>query len=87
MSPEAVRAYLEKVRVPLFVWSLVPTAAPDLERWGTVEDISSMDRLRKAFRALKKDLESQRVAWIEGKHLPQQVALTGKGRLLLELVE
>jgi hypothetical protein len=87
MSPEAVRGYLEKVRVPLFVWSLVPPAAPDLERWGTVEDISSMDRLRKAFRALKKDLASQRVAWIEGKHLPQQVALTDKGRLLLELVD
>lgn len=87
MSPETVRRYLEKVRVPLFVWSLVTPTSTDLERWGSVEDVSSIDRLRKAFGALKKDLESQRIAWIEGRHLPQEVALTEKGKSFFDLVQ
>ena len=87
MAPQSVRRYLQKVRVPLYVWSLVRPTAPQIERWGTVEDVSSIDRLRKAFRTLKKDVESQRVVWIEGKHLPQQVELTDRGRAILGPVE
>jgi len=78
-APEAVRRYLASVRVPLHVWSLVdPATRPELSRWGAVVDISSVDKLRKAFLALKADLRSQRVVWFEGKHLPQKIALTEK---------
>jgi hypothetical protein len=79
LSPEAVRRYLASVRVPLHVWSLVdPAARPEFARWGPVADVGSIDRLRKAFRALEADLRSQRVVWFEGMHLPQEIALTEK---------
>lgn len=78
-SPEAVRHYLSSVRVPLHVWSLVePATRPEFARWGEVVDISSVDKLRKAIRALQADLRSQRVVWFEGKHLPQKIELTEK---------
>jgi hypothetical protein len=61
------------------VWSLVdPAARPEFARWGPVVDVGSIDRLRKAFRALEADLRSQRVVWFEGMHLPQEIALTEK---------
>jgi hypothetical protein len=77
--PEAVRSYLASVRVPLHVWSLVdPATRPEFARWGVVVDVSSVDRLRKAFLALRADIRSQRVVWFEGKHLPQRIELTEK---------
>lgn len=80
-SPEAVRHYLGTLGVPLHVWSLVdPASRPEFGRWGPVTDVSSVDRLRKAFLALKADFRSQRVVWFEGKHLPQKVELTGEAR-------
>lgn len=87
MRPPTVRGYLEKVRVPLFVWSLVPPTPSDRERWGAIEDIGSPERLRKALRALKKEIESQRVAWFEGEHLPHEIALTEQGKALFELAK
>jgi hypothetical protein len=78
--PEGVRRYLESISVPLHVWSLVDPARPEIARWGQVVDISSVDKLRKAFLAVKADLRSQRVVWFEGKHLPQKIELTGEAR-------
>lgn len=82
---EAVRSYLEDLRVPLFVWSLVdPGSRPELERWGTVLDVSTPHRLREAVRILKKNLKDQQILWIDGKHLPQAISLTGKGAILFD---
>ena len=75
-TPETVRHYLATLGVPLHVWSLVdPARRPEFARWGPVADVSSVDRLRKAFLALRADLLSQRVVWFEGKHLPQKIEL------------
>lgn len=75
-SPETVRRYLETLRVPLHVWSLVdPATRPEFARWGTVVHIASVEKLRKAFLDLKAELRSQRVVWFEGKHLPQKIEL------------
>lgn len=80
-SPESVRHYLATLGVPLHVWSLVdPATRPEFARWGAVVDVSSVDRLRKAFLALQADVRSQRVVWFEGKHLPQKIALTEQAR-------
>ena len=87
LNVKTVRRYLEKVRVPLFVWALVdPPSRPDLTRWGAVEDIRTVARLRKAFRALEENLESQRIVWIDGKHLPQEIVLSEKA-VGIELVD
>ena len=76
-APAAVRAYLEKMRVPLFVWSLENRTADRIAAaWGPVEDVSSFAKLKGAFEKLRQELDSQQVVWIEGRHLPQQIALS-----------
>jgi hypothetical protein len=87
LSPDNVRLYLSRLRVPLFVWSLVDRSnRPDIARWGTVVDVSSAQRLGKAVRDLRSALKEQHVLWIDGKHLPQEISLTEKGHALFELV-
>jgi hypothetical protein len=90
--PDAVRRYLERLRVPLYVWSFagggaaVPAAAWGKAGRGGFEDVSSAEEMRRAFGRLKADLESQSIVWVEGRHLPQQVELVEKGDGV-ELVE
>jgi hypothetical protein len=44
--------------------------------WGHVEDISSFAKLKTAFAVMRKDLDSQQMVWLEGRHLPQDIALS-----------
>ena len=76
-----VRRYLERLRVPLYVWSLVPLGShpPALAPWGEAEDISSWPGLERAVEHLRHDLERQSIVWLEGRHLPQQIELVGNG--------
>jgi hypothetical protein len=86
LSPEQVRSYLARLHVPLVVWSLVdPSTHPEFARWGAVVDVSSAQRLRRAVRDLRRNLESQHILWIDGKHLPQEISLTERGASLLEV--
>ena len=78
-SPASVRRYLETIRVPLTVWSLKnPEKQPLAKSWGAVEDISSAARLEKAVNRLKAGLASQRIVWVQGRYLPQEIALSEK---------
>lgn len=79
-TPEAVRRYLERIRVPLCVWSLSKSEqeAASCALWGPAEDISSFSKLRQAVSRLKENLEAQYVVWLEGRHLPQDIALSEK---------
>lgn len=73
----AVRRYLDAIHVPLFVWSLEsPKKNPGLAVWGDVEVVSSVPRLSKAVAKLRREMESQRIVWLEGRHLPQSIALS-----------
>ena len=75
LTPAQVRGYMSSLRVPLTVW----TTAEDLESdtdWGTVVSISSLGRLDKAFNSVKRDLDHQRIVWLEGIHLPQTISLS-----------
>jgi len=82
-APAAVRRYLERIHVPLFVWSLDPSASQT--EWGAVEDVSSPAKLEKAVKRLRQELEAQQVVWLEGRHLPQDISLeeTGDGMALV----
>jgi hypothetical protein len=74
-APAAVRRYLAALHVPLFVWS---ADVPDRQlkaAWGTVEEFTTRDGLDRGFRALARELETQRIVWVEGRHLPQSIAL------------
>jgi len=64
VSPAAVRRYLQRVGVPLHVWS-VTGPRPDLaESWGPVRDISSALLLQGATVQLTRELSTQRIAWL-----------------------
>jgi hypothetical protein len=82
-TPAMVRAYLDRIRVPLYVWSFDPSASGKADPWVAAEDISNTAKLRVAVERLRRELESQAVVWVEGKYLPQQVelseALKGRG--------
>jgi hypothetical protein len=83
-TPAAVRRYLQSMRVPLFVWSLEKPKKPALDAWGPTEDISSLSKLHRAFGRLESELESQRIVWVEGRHLPQSITLApGEGAELV----
>jgi hypothetical protein len=80
-SPALVRSYLAKIHVPLFVWSLEGRTADRVAAaWGETQDVSSYPKLKDAFQRLQRELESQQVVWLEGRHLPQELALSDEAR-------
>ncbi|HEX8408092.1 MAG TPA: hypothetical protein VF883_04470 [Thermoanaerobaculia bacterium] len=60
----AVRRYLQRVGVPLYVWSFTGPRPELAETWGEVQDVSTPERLGEATAGLRADLNSQRVAWL-----------------------
>lgn len=70
-SPAAVRAYLDALGVPLRVWSLAGGRAA--EEWGATTAVTSYFQLDNAVTALRRDLERQRLVWLSGVGLPQEV--------------
>ncbi len=84
-----VRRYLSSLRVPLAVWWIRGSASssdlsPPLagesrlvsaER-GPAAEISSIKALKAALTDLRRELDAQRIFWVEGHHLPQNVRLT-----------
>jgi hypothetical protein len=78
-TPGAVRRYLALIRVPLFVWSLKSLSSQPLAAgWGKVEDISTSAKLDAAVRRLKAELALQRIVWVQGRYLPQDITLSDK---------
>jgi hypothetical protein len=79
--PATVRGYLAAIGVPLFVWS-VGRPGRALEDWGEVQNIALPWDLRRAYQRLEKELLSQQIVWLQGRHLPQAITLaaaTGAG--------
>ncbi len=78
-SAAAVRRYLAAIRVPLYVWSVrAPPYSAAVTAWGKVEDVSSFYQMSRAYRRLNRDLAAQRIVWLQGRHLPQSIALSSK---------
>ena len=75
-TPAAVRAYLESIRVPLSVWCVAPEAlVPTRETWGEAEDVSTSGKFDAAVEKLKRELQQQRIIWLDGRLLPQKIEL------------
>jgi hypothetical protein len=72
-APSAIRRYLQALRVPLFVWSLDPD--PPRSDWGEVTPVATRSQLRAAYAKLRESLDAQAIVWVEGRRLPQQIAL------------
>ncbi|HZF07954.1 MAG TPA: hypothetical protein VFE33_04100 [Thermoanaerobaculia bacterium] len=85
-DPATVRRYLAAIHVPLYVWSVAaPHHDPRIAAWGEVQNISSFSDLRRAFDRLDADLASQRIVWLDGRHLPQGIALSKAAEKAFEL--
>jgi hypothetical protein len=69
-----VKRYLGLLRVPLFVWSL-EDSAPERSPWGEVVAVGTRSGLRAAYARLRDSLDAQRILWVEGRYLPQEIAL------------
>ena len=79
LSPEEAQAYLRDLGVPLWVVRFGSGPTP----WGEGFDLGSLDkpadaqrRFAQVFEELKKQLDRQRLVWLEGRHLPQDIALS-----------
>ncbi len=75
---DAARRYLEDLRVPLVVWDLSGPAAVAPQGWGDLKVIENADDLVRQVRRLRYRLGEQRIVWLRGRHLPQQIELTEK---------
>lgn len=58
---DVVRRYLASVGVPFHVWSV---RGVETKRWGTAEDVSTVDGFHAAVERLRAELERQRIAWL-----------------------
>ena len=87
LSPQLTSDYLRAIGVPLFVWSLVPPRAA--QEWRDVTDVSTPMAFRRAFDALDRSLRAQRIVWINGDYLPNEVTVSpaGQGTVLQNRVE
>jgi hypothetical protein len=64
------------LRVPLVIWRLgVDSAKAANMPWGAARPLASLLDLGSAAAQLQQDLARQRIAWVEGRHLPQRIEL------------
>jgi hypothetical protein len=70
-----VRRFLAALHVPLYVWCVGPPSAALQDVWGVVDDASTRHGLDHAFDRMMDELARQRVVLVEGKVLPQTIAV------------
>ncbi len=70
--PRLARRYLESIQVPMVVWATRRTAG---EAWGKARRLRSRRDVELAWLDLLESLERQRIVWVRGAHLPQQIEL------------
>ncbi|HEY0511903.1 MAG TPA: hypothetical protein VGH73_08365 [Thermoanaerobaculia bacterium] len=75
-DPATVRRFLAALRVPLFVWSLGdPEPGSTAAAWGA-EDVTLTRHLYRAVDRIRDELDSQRIVMVDGRRLPQSIALS-----------
>ena len=79
-SPEVARRYLADLHVPLFVWDLSGPAARPPDGWGEPRPVDNADDLLRAVQRVRSRLEEQRIVWLSGRHLPQDIALSDRAK-------
>ena len=75
-GPATVRRYLAAVRVPLFVWSLYGPDTALRQGLGAGRGRLQPSRHEEAVARLRGELDRQQIVWLDGRHLPQDIALT-----------
>ncbi len=81
LSAGGVRSYLSALGVPLFVWTVGPLGPDAAAEWAgatEIADVSTAILFDKAGDRLRAYMGRQRIVWVEGIHLPQEVALSAR---------
>jgi hypothetical protein len=73
-TPAAVHAFLQRLDVPLHVWSAA-RAGKSAKDWPPARSIGNVEAVRKAVEALRQDLDSQRIVWIAGRYLASEIVM------------
>ena len=77
-SPQVALRFLADLHVPVFVWDLSGPISDPPPGWGRMRPVDNVDDLVRAVRRVRSQLEDQRVVWLNGRHLPQNVELSDK---------
>ncbi len=81
-----VRRYLAALHVPLFIWSVgKPEPGSAAAAWGKVTVTTGLVDLNRAFLDLRDNLDSQRILLVDGRLLPQSIALSPLAAFRVEL--
>jgi hypothetical protein len=81
ITPQAARAYLQSMNVPLLIWTPERRiSALDLPGWGLPDDVSTDQQLQAAVGRLDKALRAQRIVWLAGSHLPSAITIASSVR-------
>jgi hypothetical protein len=78
-TPETVIRYLHRIQVPLVVWQTGPSRNATTV-WGANRIVGNYNIVLGATKELQKLLESQRIAWLQGQHLPHEITLAESAR-------
>jgi len=79
-SVEAARRYLSALRVPLIVWDLSGPTRDVPPGWGDSRPVDNVDDLVREVRRVRYQLDEQRIVWVNGRHLPQDIELSTKAK-------
>ena len=79
-TPREVRSFLADLRVPLLVWSPGKAA---VSGWGRARRLDNPRAVERAIAELRRIVDRQRIAWIGGLHLPQEITVSGRRRIHL----
>ena len=80
LDPRDVRSFLADLRVPLVVWDLSGPRGTPPSAWSVDAVIEDFDSLARATRRLQYRLDEQRVVWVGGRHLPQELGFGPEAR-------
>ena len=76
-DPAAVRRYLAQLGVPLEVWVVGRSSREIRRQWGDeVRSVGGLGSFSAAVEDLARRLDRQRIVWVEGRLLPQEIATT-----------
>ncbi|MCM2270640.1 MAG: hypothetical protein NDJ75_11105, partial [Thermoanaerobaculia bacterium] len=78
LDPAHLRRYLAALRVPLHVWRLRRWRDAGPDPWAPAALVDTASRFSVAVEALADDLESQRIVWLEGAHLPAELEIAAR---------
>lgn len=76
-DPATVQRFLAALRVPLFVWYLQkPAPGSPAAAWAGGVDATFIAGVVESTVQIREELRSQRIVLVDGRHLPQSIALT-----------